>query len=199
MEIEHKFAPVPPGGFEKLAQDGALAPYLGQRRSLQLRATYYDVPGGALRRAGFMLRLRQEGDKSLCCLKGPAGADGARLELEAEASAIEDGLAAVLAMPDCPPEAADLLRALRPVPRCAAAFTRTSAPYDDGGLAFVLCHDVGQAEGGGQVSPIDEIELEYQTGDLARFQALCAALAARHELLESRITKAKRAFALLEE
>ena len=199
MEIEHKFSPVPPGGFEKLLQDDMLAPHLGRQTLIPMRTTYYEVPGDGLGRAGFMLRLRQEGDKMVCCLKGPAGADGARLELETDAATIGGGLAAIAAMPAFPAEAAHILRGQDPVPRCAAAFTRTSIPYNDGGLAFALCYDTGQAEGGGKTSPIKEIELEYQSGSLSRFHALCAALAARHGLRESGVTKAKRAFALLEE
>lgn len=199
MEIERKFAPVPPGAFEALLRDGALAGCLGRPQSKSMRTVYYDVPGCALGRAGFMLRLRQEGEGSVCCLKGPSDAQGGRLELETPAGTIAQGLSALMALPGFPPEAAGILHMHRPEPRCSAAFTRTSRAYDDGALAFVLCHDVGQAEGAGRKAGIDEIELEYLRGDLARFFALCDALAARHNLRESHITKAKRAFALLEE
>ena len=95
MEIEYKWELPDEDVLAELLGDDELAPMLGEPCMLRMRAIYYDTVAEDVRRMRGGLRIRQENDESVCCLKLAAQASGAckaRQEFEVAADDIIDGL-----------------------------------------------------------------------------------------------------------
>ncbi len=139
--------------------------FSGDRQVITMETTYYDTPSGQLSARRYTLRRRLENGVSVCTLKVPAG--NARGEWETECENILDALSQLIAQGA--PEALTALVEEGLVPICGAKFTR---------IAKALCWEGGQVElaldegilfGGGQESPLCEVEAELKIGT----QELC--------------------------
>lgn len=171
MEIEVKYRTSPEQA-DRLWKHPLLAPWLGEARQIPMEAVYYDAPGG---QTGFALRLRREGPRRICALKGgdPEGADGVarRIELEVPADDLAQGVRALLQDPRLPRQwAAALAGPLQETARMT--FARRAADYRRQGLWAELCYDQGQILAGGGQAPIGECELELKQGSEQEFLAL---------------------------
>lgn len=150
-----------------------LAPFLGPRRKTPMCAVYYDTRENGCARAGFALRLRQEGEERVCTAKGGGIRDGVarRVEIEEKAATLEEGVRALLARPDLPESWREpLARPLRE--RARMEFCRIAALFSREGLAVELCRDEGSIRAGDREAPIDEWELELKAGAEADFDGL---------------------------
>lgn len=170
MEIEVKYKGEE--GMDLFAHP-LLAPFLGPRKKTPMSALYYDTPESGCAKAGFALRLRQEGPESVCTVKGGEVQDGVarRVEIEEKADTLDQGVQALLNRPDLPENWRDVLRG--PFQEKARMeFCRLSALFSRQGLVVEVCRDQGRIQGGGKEAPIDEWELELKEGPEEEFDTL---------------------------
>ena len=123
MEIELKLGPAGKDVALALYNDTDLLPPDGAEEVISMKTIYYDTPDRDFAARKETLRLRQEGDRSVCCFK-TALLGLSRLVAEQEAATIEEGAARRAALAELPPEAAAALKTGVFVPVCGAAFTR---------------------------------------------------------------------------
>lgn len=170
MEIEVKYKGEE--GMDLFAHP-LLAPFLGLRKKTPMSALYYDTPESGCAKAGFALRLRQEGPESVCTVKGGGVQDGVarRVEIEEKADTLDEGVQALLNRPDLPENWRDALRG--PFQEKARMeFCRLSALFSREGLVVEVCRDQGRIQAGGKEAPIDEWELELKEGPEEEFDTL---------------------------
>lgn len=170
MEIEVKYKGEE--GMDLFAHP-LLVPFLGPRKKTPMSALYYDTPESGCAKAGFALRLRQEGPESVCTVKGGGVQDGVarRVEIEEKADTLDQGVQALLNRSDLPENWRDVLRG--PFQEKARMeFCRLSALFSRQGLVVEVCRDQGRIQGGGKEAPIDEWELELKEGPEEEFDTL---------------------------
>jgi len=190
-EVELKFQVDPAQGREILARlGGGAAP-----AARALTSIYYDTAGRALRRAGFVLRLRREGRLWIQTLKSRANAAGALGRGEWESVAAKGS-------PETGPiRLTPAGTALRPGATLKALFKivvqRRSVMAERSGAAVEVSFDVGEAIAGGRAESFNELELELKSGSAQGLFALADQLSEGFVLTPSFTTKADRGFALL--
>ena len=138
-----------------------------------MSAFYYDTPESGCAKAGFALRLRQEGPESVCTVKGGEVQDGVarRVEIEEKADTLDQGVQALLNRSDLPENWRDVLRG--PFQEKARMeFCRLSALFSREGLVVEVCRDQGRIQAGDKEAPIDEWELELKEGPEEEFDTL---------------------------
>lgn len=170
MEIEVKYKGEE--GMDLFAHP-LLDPFLGPRKKTPMSALYYDTPESGCAKAGFALRLRQEGPESVCTVKGGGVQDGVarRVEIEEKADTLDQGVQALLNRSDLPENWRDALRG--PFQEKARMeFCRLSALFSRQGLVVEVCRDQGRIQAGGKEAPIDEWELELKEGPEEEFDTL---------------------------
>ena len=170
MEIEVKYKGEE--GMDLFAHP-LLAPFLGPRKKTPMSALYYDTPESGCAKAGFALRLRQEGPESVCTVKGGGVQDGVarRVEIEEKADTLDQGVQALLNRSDLPENWRDVLRG--PFQEKARMeFCRLSALFSHEGLVVEVCRDQGRIQAGDKEAPIDEWELELKEGPEEEFDTL---------------------------
>lgn len=170
MEIEVKYKGEE--GMDLFAHP-LLAPFLGPRKKTPMSALYYDTPESGCAKAGFALRLRQEGPESVCTVKGGGVQDGVarRVEIEEKADTLDQGVQALLNRSDLPENWRDALRG--PFQEKARMeFCRLSALFSREGLVVEVCRDQGRIQAGDKEAPIDEWELELKEGPEEEFDTL---------------------------
>ena len=170
MEIEVKYKGEE--GMDLFAHP-LLAPFLGPRKKTPMSALYYDTPESGCAKAGFALRLRQEGPESVCTVKGGEVQDGVarRVEIEEKADTLDQGVQALLNRSDLPENWRDVLRG--PFQEKARMeFCRLSALFSRQGLVVEVCRDQGRIQAGDKEAPIDEWELELKEGPEEEFDTL---------------------------
>ena len=170
MEIEVKYKGEE--GMDLFAHP-LLALFLGPRKKTPMSALYYDTPESGCAKAGFALRLRQEGPESVCTVKGGGVQDGVarRVEIEEKADTLDQGVQALLNRSDLPENWRDVLRG--PFQEKARMeFCRLSALFSRQGLVVEVCRDQGRIQAGDKEAPIDEWELELKEGPEEEFDTL---------------------------
>ena len=170
MEIEVKYKGEE--GMDLFAHP-LLAPFLGPQKKTPMSALYYDTLESGCAKAGFALRLRQEGPESVCTVKGGGVQDGVarRVEIEEKADTLDQGVQALLNRSDLPENWRDVLRG--PFQEKARMeFCRLSALFSRQGLVVEVCRDQGRIQAGDKEAPIDEWELELKEGPEEEFDTL---------------------------
>ena len=170
MEIEVKYKGEE--GMDLFAHP-LLAPFLGPRKKTPMSALYYDTPESGCAKAGFALRLRQEGPESVCTVKGGGVQDGVarRVEIEEKADTLDQGVQALLNRSDLPESWREALNG--PFQEKARMeFCRLSALFSRQGLVVEVCRDQGRIQAGDKEAPIDEWELELKEGPEEEFDTL---------------------------
>lgn len=192
-EVELKFD-LEPGGAAALRRAPALAAAKPARGSLE--TLYFDTRDGALRRAGFSLRVRRVGEIFVQTVKRkPVASAGlfARQEWEDEVA----GFAFDPAASSAAPLKRLLARAkgkLRPVVR--TLFRRTSWLIERNGSRIEVVLDEGKVASGAAQAPLCELELELIEGKPKALFALAAEIGEAASLRLGVLTKAERGFAL---
>ena len=205
MEIEFKLQ-LPAGAATGVEQ--VLAQ--GSTRVAPLRARYFDTAGATLRAAGIVLRIRQEGTRWMQTVK--YGGDGllAREEHEVDIGEVESETTPDL--PDISRHAGSevgrrLQRVLGKrgarsalVEVFATDITRITCQVERGGSRIELALDRGCVRSGSGTDrrsvPVEELELELKSGDVAPLVALAAEWCARHGLWLGTESKSEKGWRL---
>ena len=165
-------------------------------RSGRQLTIYYDTAKGALRKAGYSLRVRSAAGGFIQTVKPTIGAAGlfARDEWEMPVGSIKPDLDKLAGLPLEQLWRSGKLRKLRPVVR--SEVTRTSWLLDHGGSAFQVDLDEGEIVGGGHSQRLCELELELLDGDPAQLVRAARRLADVVPMRVGVLSKAERGFAL---
>lgn len=143
-----------------------------------METTYFDTETNAFRTNHWTLRRRQEGSRSVVCVKTPQPEPFARGEWEVEARAVDDAAIEWLLDFGAPRQLLQLYgeAPLRPV--CGARFLRRSVMLRlaDGSRAELAC-DCGVLHGKTEELPFAEVELESKEGAPDAAKALADRLA----------------------
>lgn len=194
QEVELKFD-IGDGGAEAIRHTAILS---GARpKSRWQDSLYYDTPDGALRRAGFALRVRRSGQRYIQTIKrgtGPEAGLFVRQEWESEVPGFAPDLEAV--------EASPLRRRLAavddlvPLIRTRVRRTAWQVRHNDAWIEVAL--DEGSVAGGKTRAPLNELELELLNGQPAAIFDLAEAIAAEAPLRLGVLNKLDRGYALAE-
>ena len=181
----------------------AAVPAGGSARKQRLRSTYFDTGDFRLRRRGFTLRIREDGERLVQTLKsdGPCGA-GAVLRRNEWSRPVE---APVPSLPVAPDRAVrDAVGPLRPAELAPAFSTdvmRRTATVEvsaaDRGTALVeVALDSGEIRAQGRRDRVSELELELIEGPASALYELAMTLQASAPLCIQTASKAKRGYVL---
>lgn len=167
-------------------------------RTIQMQTRYFDSLDGTLSARKWTLRLRQENERTVACLKSPRQAHDSlsvRNEWQCEADDLPTAVPQLIAT-GAPPELASLVACgLREI--CGARFTRRAVTLHlADGSTTELALDLGELTGGEKTLPLCEVELELLHGGPEETQKLAQDLAVRHGLRAEPRSKFVRASAL---
>jgi inorganic triphosphatase YgiF len=186
QEIELKFAA--PAGRGAEAAIEALA----DAAPRQLSSTYFDTSRGALKRAGFGLRVRREGDVLIQTLKDAGDGAFTRGEWETPVKALKPNRRALAKTP----AARVLAKGGRLAPTFAVEVRRRTADVAEGDSLIEVSFDEGVARARGEEAVFAELELELKRGPQWGLFALARRLAGGGDFTLSFTTKAARGDAL---
>ena len=171
------------------ALEKALAGLGGEIAVRTLRSTYYDTAGADLAKAGFSLRLRDDGRNKVQTLKRAGRGAFDRGEWESPAHGPAPDLDAAGFGP-----VRDILDKAGPLsPRLGNRIERRQRTVERDGAVIEIALDQGETEAGGRRAALAELELELKAGDPLALFALARALSAATPLRLSFETKAARA------
>jgi triphosphatase len=178
------------------AQRQPLAAFLkglgGSARTITQRSTYYDTDDQALRRAGFTLRIRDEGGSRMQTIKRDQGLLFERGEWEVPARADGPDLDAARRTPlKSVVKGAGPLRA-----QFANRIERRRRTITYEGARIEIALDEGEVEGHGRRTVLSQLELELKAGPPAALFALARTLTAQVPLRLTFDTKAGAGYAL---
>lgn len=195
-EVELKFD-VESGGTASVRAAPVLAATPCEERRLQ--TIYFDSRNGALREAGFSLRVRQTGNRFVQTVKrrrGRAAGFFVRQEWETDVDELRVNWAALAKTP---------LKALLQnvseadlVPLIRCSFRRTVWLIDHKGSRIEVVLDEGEVVVGRRKAPLCELELELVAGKPRRLFALAQAVGETVPLRLGVLSKAERGYALAE-
>ncbi|HEV2746938.1 MAG TPA: CHAD domain-containing protein [Allosphingosinicella sp.] len=161
-------------------------------------SVYYDTGKGALREAGYSLRVRSSGGRFVQTVKrqGDGGAGlFDRPEWEREIAGAEPDLAALDETPLGPVLAKGRLRKrLKPIVSAEVERTVWLLPHEGSEIEMVL--DRGAIRGGKREAEVSEVELELRRGKATALLGIARLLAEQVPLKIGVMTKAERGFAL---
>ena len=186
----------------KFSLDGvpvdALMAWLGQGRRptiATLAATYYDTQDMALRKAGLVLRVREEGGNAIQTIKSLAASGGrlGRGEWSSPATGLSPDLAAARRTPAKRPLRG--VEALTPLFQVSVERLAFDLRSPDSLIEAVL--DRGSVAADGRSAPIMELELELKSGPPDALYALARRLQLAFPVTLSAVAKSDRGFALL--
>ena len=181
----------------------AAVPAGGGGPAQRLRSTYFDTGDFRLRRRGFTLRIREEGERLVQTLKsdGPSAA-GAVLRRNEWSRPVQAPVPSLPIASD--PAVRDAVGPLRPAELAPAfstdvlrrtAMVEVAAP--DHGTALVeLALDSGEIRTGDRRDTVSELELELIEGPASALYALAMTLHASAPLCIQTASKAKRGYVL---
>lgn len=182
--------------FDALCQALGLCP--DPQAILHMDATYFDDAQRSLRDRKIGLRLRQENDRKVCCMKlRTAAKNGLHVheEYECTAATLADGLRDLPAH-GAPAELCHHLSQTELLPIAHVCFDRQPVMWRQDGFAAELALDIGTLASGCHSVSFCEIECEYKEGDAQAFQAACEAQAVRFSLTPEPLSKLARALSL---
>jgi inorganic triphosphatase YgiF len=160
-------------------------------RRQRLRTIYFDTPTQDLWRSGFILRVREAGQKHYQTIKRLAPSSVQRDEWEQETAGPEPDLSHVKASPLAHLAGRpSIRRALRPA--FDVDIERTSVCLESAGGLVEASLDQGSISAHGESVPVCELELELKTGELSSLFSLARSFVAQLPLHLSLISKAER-------
>jgi triphosphatase len=192
-EIELKFE-IDPAALERLEQKLILRARAKTAAAPQtLRSIYYDTPDRELQKAGFTLRVRENGAGRVQTIKADAEGLSGRGEWEIDLKTAELDLQAAGRTPLGP-----VLKAIGG--SLGAVFVtrvqRTRHLIRQGRSRIEAAVDCGQIEAEGRTTPLCELELELKTGEAGALYDLARKLSEGAPLRLSFDTKAARGYRL---
>ena len=193
-EVELKFD-VEPGGVALIRGIKVLAAAAPEEQAHD--TIYFDTRDGALRRAGFSLRVRRSGDRFVQTVKrkrGPAAGLFVRQEWERKVAAFELDRGALVSTPLRRVLKAKGSAALVAVMR--TSFRRTAWQIAHKGSRIEVVLDEGMVGSGKAEAPLCELELELKEGRPRALFALAGEIGREVPLHLGVLTKAERGQAL---
>jgi inorganic triphosphatase YgiF len=163
----------------------------------RLHSIYYDTAEGALRKAGFTLRVRRAGERFVQTIKqDPGEAAGLfdRPEWEIDVNGPEPDLERAAETPLGKHLSKKIRRKLQPLVR--SEMCRTTWRLDHDGSAMEVTLDEGEVGGGEADQTIVELEFELKRGAPQALLDFAAGLADQVPLRLGVLTKAERGWAL---
>ena len=191
-EFEIKLRAKSVGQLGKILRDAEVTRLAQEKlREIHMRTTYFDTADDALSSRKWMLRVRQENEKSVVTIKTP-GEGYARGEWECEGKTPEEAIAALVSK-GAPEALSELVKpGLQMV--CGAEFVRLTQPLRlPDGTTCEICADGGELLGGRHKEPFCELELELTRGDGAALLAFAGELSRKYGLIEEQKSKFVRA------
>lgn len=173
-------------------------PYSSHVRTINMNAIYYDSDDNVLSKNKIGLRIRQENNDSVCCLKfggGVSGATHSRQEFECRTQDISDGLAKLKTF-DIPTYVYDTLNQIEVSPICQTKFTRIAHEILYNDMTAELALDCGELIRNCNNIPLCEIELEYKNGSMETFNSFATMLSQKFNLKAENKSKLVRALAI---
>lgn len=167
------------------------------RRAL-LTSIYFDTPKGRLRRRGWFLRVRNDGDRWVQTIKRAGESAGLfdRDEWESDVLGPQPDLLAIAGTPLNALIKARQFRHLVPV--VLTEVMRSAWMVGTRKATIELTYDEGQVEAGGDADPIHEMELELQAGDVSVLFATAKRINASIPVKLGVLAKPARGFALID-
>jgi inorganic triphosphatase YgiF len=187
-EIELKF--VLPAA--RVAEVAAAIPELADAASKRQVSVYYDTAKGALRRAGFAMRVREAGGAFTQTIKDAGDGVMSRGEWETSLTGPKPDLVRARATP-----AGRALSKAGPLaPQFTVEVSRRKADVIEGESHIELALDAGVAKARGEEAAFAELELELKAGPTWGLFTLARRLAGAGDLTLSFTTKAERGASL---
>ena len=174
-------------------QEKILQKYPGKTEKIQMETTYYDTENGEISSRRYTLRRRMENGRSVCTLKTP-GNGLERGEWETEADSVVSAVSELCKL-GAPADLPELVKSGL-IATCGARFTRTARTLVLPEGTVELACDHGVLLGGGQETPLCEVEVELKSGSKAAADAFGAELQGKYGLQTEPESKFCRAFAL---
>ena len=195
QELEYKLGVKDEAQLDKILGDPMIAGLRAQPwQETEMKTVYFDTSDRYLGQKKWMLRHRQEGRRSVICVKTPGTGENLRNEWEILAAVPDKATLEALAAMGGPEELLQL-SALEPV--CGAEFLRRHVllEFTDGSKAE-LAVDTGVLYGPQERLPFAELELELKEGQPDMTRQLVQTLCQRYGLKEEPRSKAARANSL---
>ena len=191
---------------DKLINDQYVTRYLkeGFVRT-PMSARYYDTPDWDLYKAGYMLRIRQEGQNVVASLKKGTvdKGDHAGLCIRRKWLCTATSIAAAgSSLLNCgaPEDFGAIIEGKQLIETCYDEFTRTSAMlYMEEGLVTELSIDEGTMHVQGRDAPILEMECEIIFGGIQELKPFADGISERYGLEPELTTKYEKAYLLAHE
>ncbi len=202
MEQEYKWK-LPHGlDIENLLNTPLLSTVTRAQNTTTMKAIYYDTENHLFSTLRGGLRLREENERQVCCLKLQARSEGActmREEYEVEAPDIQTGLATLLEQYTLD-ELRQQISGQKLIELCRTEFVRNSClleitSHEDicrGELAI----DTGTLICETRSAPLAELEFEYLDGNLSTFHSFATELEHTFALEKQPLSKLARAMAV---
>ena len=188
-ELEFKLAAANDAVLDCLLGDPETAAWMeGPIVRTPMETTYFDTETNAFRANHWTLRRRQEGSRSIVCVKTPQPEPFARGEWEVEARAVDDAAIEWLLDFGAPRQ---LLQLYGEAPLRRSVMLR----LPDGSRAELAC-DCGVLHGKTEELTFAEVELEIKEGAPDAAKALADRLAKQYNLRWEPLSKFARANAL---
>lgn len=190
-EIELKLE-LPPEAAQRIRRHPLLKPL--ERETACLEATYFDTPEHELRKGGYSLRVRRNGDKIVQSLKRGGGSAGLfdRAEWESQVGGAEPDAAAFEPTPLR--KERKLIESLKPV--ATSVIERSTWLLKKEHCQIEIALDEGYFKAGRREVPVVELELELIRGAPARLFEVARDLGKAAPLRISALTKGERAYRL---
>lgn len=164
-------------------------------RALQ-SSIYFDTPKGRLRRRGWVLRVRHEGDRYVQTIKLSGDSAGLfdRDEWESDVAGPQPDLKIIAGTPLHELVKAQHFRRLAPVLRTEVM--RSTWVARPRGATIEITYDEGAVEAGGATEPIRELELELKAGEVGALFSTAKQISAGIPVKLGVLAKSERGFIL---
>ena len=199
MEQEYKWKLPGHLDTETLLQTKLISETMREQKTTVMKAVYYDTTDHVFSSLKGGLRLREENERRVCCLKLQSRSEGActmREEYEAEAPDIQTGLSILLEQHPLE-ELRRCLIGKELMELCRTEFIRNSCQLDitshEGTCRGELAIDTGKLMRETRSAPLSELEFEYLDGDLSAFHSFAAELERTFGLEKQPLSKLARA------
>ncbi len=197
-ELEYKLYVPNEAALSVILQDDLVESLISNPwQTTKMKTTYFDSADHRFSARHWTLRHRQEGEKSIVCVKTPLKESHARGEWQIEAGKIDDAAIVRLAESGAPPELLYLYGIGDILPICGAEFLRRHVmlTFPDGSQVE-LAGDCGILHSKEERISFCEIELEHYSGSPDEMLKLIRILCSRYNLHEQPLSKFARARAL---
>lgn len=194
-ELEYKLFVPDEAALLRILRDGGIAALAAEVwQETKMKTTYFDSADRRFSSRHWTLRHRQEGEKSIVCVKTPQKESHTRGEWQIEAPCIDESAVERLLEAGAPKELLYLYGAGDIVPICGAEFLRRHVmlTFPDGSQAE-LAGDCGTLHGQKEQLSFCEIELEHYDGSTEEMLQLVKTLCEIYDLHEQPLSKFARA------